>query len=168
MSIIIQTPRFIVRNFLPEEEAIYVDLLLDPDVALYLPKRSREEHKQFFNMAITDYAAGKVLGKWGIFNIKDDDFIGMCLMRPFDDTGLLEIGYSLHQKYWGKGIATEMVKALIAYGFGSTNAKGIVAVTALGNMASQRVLEKAGLQRDGNIIRQNEELAYFKIAKPDL
>lgn len=168
MSIIVKTPRFIIRNFLPEEEEMYIKLLLDPEVALYLPQRNRDQHKQIFKTTLDEYATGNALGKWGIFNITDDDFIGMCLLRYFDESGSVEIGYSLHKKYWGKGIATDMAKALVTYGFNQTNTNEIVAVTALENIGSQRVLQKVGLQRDGNINQYNDELAYFRLPRTSL
>ena len=165
--VIAQNPRFIIRQFLPEEEGIYVELLADAEVALYLPKRTKEENQQIFKTALQDYAAGEVLGKWGIFNTADDDFIGMCLLRIFDESGSVEIGYSLHKKYWGKGIATAMAKALIGYAFDRTATQEIVAVTAPENVGSQRVLEKAGLIRQENINRYGAEAAFFKLPKVD-
>lgn len=165
MTIPITTSRFIIRNFLPKEEHLYLDLLSDPEVALYLPKRTLEEHQQIFKTALNEYATGDVLGRWGIFNLADQDFIGMCLLRPFNENGLVEIGYSLHQKYWGSGLATEMAEVLIAYAFESTHAKEVVAVTAPENIASQHVLEKAGLQRKGTINRNDTEVPYFSRVK---
>jgi ribosomal-protein-alanine N-acetyltransferase len=40
-----------------------------------------------------------------------------------------------------------------------------VAVTDLANIPSQRVLEKAGMQRDGNYVRYGEELAMFRMKR---
>jgi ribosomal-protein-alanine N-acetyltransferase len=164
-TVIVQTADFIIRQFLPQEEGIYVDLLADKEVALYLPKRSKEENRQIFKTALEDYAEGKVLGKWGIFNTADNDYMGMCLLLYFGETQSVEIGYSLHKKYWGKGMATDMAKALINYAFDRTDTPEIVAVTVLENIASQRVLEKAGLHREENINRFNAELAFFKKVK---
>ncbi len=167
-TVIAQNSRFTIRQFLPEEEGIYVDLLADAEVALYLPKRTKEENKQIFKTALQDYAAGETLGRWGIFNAADGDYIGMCLLRYFDGSESVEIGYSLHKKYWGKGIATAMAKALIRYAFDKTTTEEIVAVTALENIGSQQVLEKAGLQRQENINRFDAEVAFFRMTKKDL
>jgi ribosomal-protein-alanine N-acetyltransferase len=79
----------------------------------------------------------------------------------------VELGYVMHQKYWGKGIASEMARIMIGYGFTNTDAKEIVAVTTLENIGSQRVLLKAGMTRMDNFIRPNEkkELAFFKVER---
>jgi ribosomal-protein-alanine N-acetyltransferase len=166
MHAIAQTPRFVIRNFKPEEEAIYMSLFADDRVTVHLPDRSRKEHLQIFRKVFDDYAENNPLGRWGIFNNINGDFIGLCLLREYDDeAGKIELGYVLHQKYWGKGIAGEMAIIMVGYGFTHTDAKEIVAVTTLGNTGSQKVLEKAGLVRMDNFKRDGEELAYFRITR---
>jgi len=166
MSIIAQTPRIIIREFLAEELETYLKHFTDEQVTLHLPKRSREERIIIFNNALTQYQITSATGIWAIFDSATHDFAGSCLLRPFDDkAGVLELGYSLEQKYWGRGIATEMANAILAHGFNDNTITEIVAVTTLANAGSQRVLQKAGFNQGDNLIRNGEELAYFKLAK---
>ena len=166
MPLFIQTPRFVIREFKPEEEELYIALYDDERVIVHLPKRTRAEQAEIFRTTMADNAAGKVLNRWGLFNNGDGDYMGSCLLRPFYDfKDKIELGYSLHQKYWGKGIASEMARIMIAYGFTNTDAAEIVGVTTLGNTASQNVLLKAGMERLDNFFRDGEELAYFRIAR---
>ena len=167
MHIIAQTPRFVIRNFKPEEEDTYMTLFDDERVTVHLPKRTRKLNIEIFRKGLGDYAANKVLGRWGIFNNVDGDFIGLCLLRNFNDIydGKVEVGYVLCQKYWGKGIASEVATILVGYGLTHTDAKEIVAVTTLGNTPSQKVLENAGLIRMPNLVRDREELAYFSLKR---
>ncbi len=166
MYIIAQTPRFVIRNFQPEEEDIYMSLFDDERVTLHLPNRTRKEHIKIFRETLNDYTQRKVLGRWGMFNAIGGEFIGLCLLRNFDDEdGKVELGYVLHQKYWGQGIASEMAILMISYGFTRANALEIVAVTTLENTSSQKVLEKAGLMRMDNYKRDRQELAYFRIIR---
>jgi len=62
-----------------------------------------------------------------------------------DQRSEVEIGYALAPSHWGKGIATEAVKALIDTVFRVTAAEKIVANSRVINPASRRVLEKSGL-----------------------
>jgi [ribosomal protein S5]-alanine N-acetyltransferase len=166
MNIIAQTPRFVIRNFTAEEEATYLSLFEDEDVIEHLPQRSLKENIAIFHTALNDYAEGKALGRWGIFNNGDNDFIGVCLLRAYNyEPGKVELGYVLNKKFWGKGIASEMARIMVAYGFMHTGANEIVAVTSLGNTGSQKVLEKAGLKRMPNFKRDGQELAYFRVEK---
>jgi ribosomal-protein-alanine N-acetyltransferase len=166
MQLIAQTPRFVIRNFNPEDEQVYMSLFDNEQVTIHLPNRSRKEILETFKTALADYTENKVLGRWGIFNNLDGEFIGLCLLRPFnDEASKVELGYVLNQGYWGKGIASEMAIIMVGYGFSRTDAKEIVAVTTLGNTGSQKVLEKAGMERMDNFNREGKELAYFRISK---
>lgn len=60
-----------------------------------------------------------------------------------------EIGYWLGEAHWGRGIMTEAVAAMAAYGFGQFDLIRIEAEVFARNPASMRVLEKSGFQREG-------------------
>ena len=80
MTTIAETPRLIIREFLPEEQETYLAHFTDELVLQYIPKRSREERIAIFQKAMNQYAVNKKLGIWGIFNKADGDFIGSCLL----------------------------------------------------------------------------------------
>lgn len=60
-----------------------------------------------------------------------------------------EIGYWLSEAYWGRGIMTDAVAAVAAYGFERFDLLRIEAEVFARNPASMRVLEKSGFQREG-------------------
>ncbi|MEW6454028.1 MAG: GNAT family N-acetyltransferase [Pseudomonadota bacterium] len=60
-----------------------------------------------------------------------------------------EIGYWLGVKYWGKGYATEAVRALIDHAFTDLDCEALQAAARVTNPASRRVLEKCGFQWTG-------------------
>lgn len=62
-----------------------------------------------------------------------------------------EIGYWLGEPFWGKGIMTRAVKALTHHGIHAWNLQRIYAEPYMTNLASVRVLEKAGFQREGTL-----------------
>lgn len=62
-----------------------------------------------------------------------------------------EIGYWLGEEFWGRGIVTEAVSALVEYGFASFDLVRIYAGVFEWNTASMRVLEKAGFQFEGRM-----------------
>jgi len=166
MRIIAQTPRFCIREFAPAEEETYLSLFDDKEVTLHLPKRNRQENLQMFRETFKEYMEKKVLGRWGMFNNGNDEFIGICLLRCYSNNpDQVELGYVLSKKFWGKGIAGEMAQIMVAYAFTHTSIPEIVAVTTLENIGSQKVLTKAGLERKDNILRDGEELAFFSLRK---
>ena len=61
------------------------------------------------------------------------------------------IGYSLARAHWGHGYATELATGLIRFGFETLGMHRIWAIVEPENAASARVLEKAGMQREGRL-----------------
>jgi ribosomal-protein-alanine N-acetyltransferase len=64
-----------------------------------------------------------------------------------------EIGYELHPYYWGKGLMTEAVRAVVACGHETFGLNRIDAWTLPGNGASDRVLEKSGFRHAEGLVQ---------------
>lgn len=62
-----------------------------------------------------------------------------------------EVGYWLGREYWGRGIATEALRLVTAYGFDRLGLLRLFALPFSDNAASIRVLEKAGFEREGTL-----------------
>jgi RimJ/RimL family protein N-acetyltransferase len=62
-------------------------------------------------------------------------------------TPAVEVAWRLHQPYWGQGYATEAARAAIDDGFRRVGLQEILAMTALLNIASIRVMERLGMVR---------------------
>ena len=73
-------------------------------------------------------------------------FAGMCSfgLRPGESAP--EIGYWIGEPFWGRGIATEAVRAVIDYVFSETDNDRILGAARVVNPASRRVLEKCAFQ----------------------
>ncbi|MCJ7470893.1 GNAT family N-acetyltransferase [Candidatus Bathyarchaeota archaeon] len=86
---------------------------------------------------------------WFLIQKKDGSRIGYMGMGVLG--GFWEIGYVLILSERGKGYCTEAVLLAVDYLFMSKDIVRIQATTYLENVASQKVLEKAGFQREGRI-----------------
>ncbi len=62
-----------------------------------------------------------------------------------------ELGYWLAEPYWGKGIMTAAIKKMVKYAFECFDINRIFARPFGSNMASQRVLEKAGFELEATL-----------------
>jgi len=60
-----------------------------------------------------------------------------------------EAGYDLARPYWGRGIASEALRAIVQFGFERMNLNRIYASTIAANHRSVRLLERLGFQREG-------------------
>jgi ribosomal-protein-alanine N-acetyltransferase len=166
MAIIVQTPRIIVREYLPDEEVLYLELLSDPLVTDYLPKRNNDENSKIFQDTLADYKKGIKLARWGVFDAAIGDFIGFAMLKTTEEQpSIAELGYVIHDRLKGQGIATELAKALLEYGFKKINLTQIFAVTDKANTPSQKVLLKAGFIQGEDMIRGEKSLSYFQISR---
>ncbi len=83
------------------------------------------------------------------------EMAGSCWLDIEDpDSRNASIGYFVDKKRWGRGLATEMVQALINYGFEQLHLHRIYGNCDAENPATRRVLEKVGMRQEG-ILRQH-------------
>ena len=108
---------------------------------------------------------------WAITLKNIDEPIGCIDLVGMDENGVPEIGYALGYDYWGKGIMTETVKAIIADLFEKGYNK-VEACHNIDNPASGKVMEKCGMTycRDGEGIRkfgsdEKVKLKYYEIKR---
>ena len=64
-----------------------------------------------------------------------------------------EMGYWLSEMYWGRGLTTRAVLATVDWAFDNYKLTRIYAMAFSRNVASMRVLEKAGFEREGVLRR---------------
>jgi RimJ/RimL family protein N-acetyltransferase len=97
-----------------------------------------------------DFIASANLGTETVFliTLRSGAVIGACGFTQIDRHPP-EIGYWLGVKHWGKGYATEAVRALIDHIFTDLGDEAIQAAARVTNPASRRVLEKCGFQWSG-------------------
>ena len=85
-----------------------------------------------------------------IKNIETGQFIGLIALnigKP--NYRIAEVWYKLHAAHWRKGYATEALCEVLRFGFITLALHRIEAGCAVENAASIRVLEKAGMTREG-------------------
>jgi RimJ/RimL family protein N-acetyltransferase len=70
----------------------------------------------------------------------------------------IEVGFELHQAWWGRGLATEAARAALRFGFDQHGLDRIISVTAAAHTAARRVMEKAGLTYQGTRYWMNPEV----------
>ena len=69
----------------------------------------------------------------------------------------VEIGYWLGEEFWGRGIATEALTKITDYAIKTHNLHSLYAVPFEWNKASCKVLEKAGYQFKGRMIKSADK-----------
>ena len=120
--------------------------------ALGIP-RNIEETKSIIEPWIAENELSKVKNfTFAIENRLDREFIGLFGLKLGNEKYKRgEVWYKIHSDYWKKGYATESLKAVISYGFEKLKLHRIEAGCAVENIGSIKVLEKAGMIREGRL-----------------
>ncbi|HYD49827.1 MAG TPA: GNAT family N-acetyltransferase [Terriglobales bacterium] len=151
----IETERLLLRPpRLDDAEAIHRGWATDPACTRYLmwrPNTSIHQTVEFLQRAIsgTDVRVGQ---PWLVASRTDGTALGMIDLRLREEGGA-EIGYVYGQHAWGKGIGTEAARAVIGAALSLPQVYRAWATCDVENVASARVLEKAGMQLEGLLRR---------------
>lgn len=141
----------------------------DPDVLRYtgdVPLESVDDARQF----ITKYPDFEDVGygRWACVLKETQTVIGFCGMKYLPDLCEVDIGFRFLPQYWNRGLATEAAAACLAFGFHTMGLKQIVAFVMPENAASVRVLEKAGMQFNGEFDYDGIDALRFVATSLDL
>lgn len=153
----IETERLLLRKFTPDDaDDMFNNWASDPDVTRYLTWPAHncvDGTKWVLSMWIPQYEDGKVFN-WAIYYKETDEVIGNISVVQLDE-GIesADIGYSLGKAFWGKGIMPEALKAVINFLFDEVGLNRIAAGHDVNNPKSGRVMEKAGMKKEG-VLRQ--------------
>ncbi|MGI4762100.1 MAG: GNAT family N-acetyltransferase [Janthinobacterium lividum] len=79
--------------------------------------------------------------------------IGLTVERRFD---WAEVGYWLGQPYWGQGLASEALGAVLRFGFELLRLNKIYATHMAENLASGRVMLKNGMVKEGELVQHTK------------
>ena len=106
-------------------------------------------------------------GVWGMFPRGEETLIGYCGYWFFHDPPQLQLLYGVAPTEWGKGLATEAARALIRYGFEELSFDRIIASADAPNLASLRVMEKAGMSFDKRVFINGLDTVYYTISREE-
>lgn len=153
MSTIIETERLRLRPMNDADLEPFLAMAADPDVTRYvspvaIPRASAEAAFHHYR----EMLATKEYGYWTIDVHAGPSFAGVILLQDVNFTAAftpaIEVGWLLPSAQWGNGYATEGARAVLEYAFSTLRIDEVVALTAAGNVASQRVMERLGMTRD--------------------
>lgn len=149
----IETDRLTLRDVVAEDVDGFHDYMADPAYVRHLPldpmdraevqalvdrvllRQAMPPRDRFFLAAI-ERSSGRLIGE-GIFKILDAA------------NGQGEIGWAVAGPDQGRGIATEIGRALIRFGFVDLRLHRLIARCEIGNDASERVMARLGMTREG-------------------
>ena len=125
-----------------------VDLLADPAISqmavtIQFPYTAETFREKFDRMRVPT-EQGRVAE---YILLHDERTIGSCCYFSLSEGEPFYVGYWLGREFWGKGFASEALLLLLAKMQARAIPLPVTAHVAVDNIASQRVLEKAGFRQ---------------------
>jgi [ribosomal protein S5]-alanine N-acetyltransferase len=159
----IETKRLGLRLLQQEDVDHLAGLNSDSDVRQFFPDgtQNREQTETRMKDFISFYEE-KGLPCFVMFELESGEFVGRCGFGLVE-TGEIEVGYLLHKKFWGKGYASEALTALLEWAKENINTSYIIAFTPVEHIASQRVMQKCGMEHYKNDSAKGVTCCFYRI-----
>lgn len=164
----LSTPRLVLRKLRPEDAADVFDYASDPEVArevTWEAHRSMEDSRGFIAYSMGRYER-KEPCDWGLVLKENGKLIGTCgflWWKP--EHAKAEAGYALSRKYWGRGLMSEALAAVIDFAFDRMELNRLELRCNETNTGSERVMQKNGCKFEGLFREAVFEKGRFKSLK---
>jgi ribosomal-protein-alanine N-acetyltransferase len=158
----LETERLILREMTPKDTEFYfhhfnIDKIID-GCCFPGPSNLEVAKKELELYCINPFKENRGV-RWGIIRKGDVKLIGTCGIYDWDKLShRAEIGYDLNPAYWGQGIMTEALRAILRYGFEKMQLNRVQAIIDSKNAKSTRLVRRLEFKREG-VLRQR---SYFK------
>lgn len=149
------TPRLRLRPFTREDAPDHLRLYRDPEVTRLLGggPLDEEQARQRSAAALTRVSrhwAEHGFGVWALVDKGTGRLVGQCGLLNLPESPDIEILYLLERACWGRGLATEAARAVLAHAFEHLRLPRVVAVTRPEHAASRRIMEKLGMTQEAD------------------
>jgi RimJ/RimL family protein N-acetyltransferase len=149
-TVVLTTPRLLLRTFRRDDLPLYAALNADPEVVRYLGgiPLTRQHSDNIAGWAQQCYAE-EGLGLLAVERHEDGAFLGMCGLhhqRSYPDD--VEVGWRLAREHWGRGYATEAATAWLDHAFVVLGLPRVISITDPPNVRSLAVMHRLGMVFD--------------------
>lgn len=146
----VETQRLVLRPpQLEDASAMFNGWARDTEVTRYLTWRPHTSLKDSQTVLAGAIAAWKAETRFPYMITRKGTGAVMGMIDPRIEGTQVGIGYGLGRAYWGNGFMPEATSTIITWAFQQSTIYRVYATTDVENLASQRVLEKVGMQCEG-------------------
>ncbi|MEH6652430.1 MAG: GNAT family N-acetyltransferase [Motiliproteus sp.] len=161
-----ETERMLIRPLSLDDAPALTAILSDAEVMKYSVRGACDEAatSTFIKWCLSCYESHSI-GPLALIDKESRDIIGFCGVgpEPVGEAVEINLGYRLAKRYWGLGLATESVRAVLAYALGENAFKSVVMIIEPEHGASMRVAEKAGFTDFKNTRFHGREVRLYRM-----
>jgi [ribosomal protein S5]-alanine N-acetyltransferase len=153
---VLTTERLLLRQVRRDDAEALFAMASDEETMRFIgrePHQTIEETHTFIERQMARYTNRTALHWVVTLRAAGDNWvIGSCSFHHFGEEWYrAEVGYDLNRAYWGQGVASEAVSAILSYGFGELGFHRVEAIIDIANERSKNLLLKLGFQYEGNL-----------------
>lgn len=151
-EIVARTKRLRLRTWDDERWAEFVRVTNTPAVMRWLGGVFPPEQMAAARARLDTYQAEHGFTFWVVERRSDDTILGFCGLKRANAPGAeplhgeVEVGWRLREDAWGQGYAREGATASVDLAFDRYAAARVIAFTARGNLPSQGLMKRLGMQ----------------------
>jgi len=149
----LETPRLVLREFLPSDVEPYARMMANPEVCRFLgdgtPLDRADAWRQLAQ--IIGHWELRGFGLWAVEERETRRLVGRIGCYEPEGWPAFEIGYVLARDTWGRGLAREGVAATLEYARRVLERESAISLIRPGNRASIAVAEHFGARRTGSV-----------------
>lgn len=176
-TLYIETERLVLKPFTDKETPGIFELDSNPEVHKYLGKNpitSYNQAKESIAFLKEQYEK-RGIARFATFEKSSGEFIGWSGLKLNKGkketlngfTNFIDIGYRFIPRFWGKGYASETAFACLHFGFTTMNYNIIYGAAEVGNVASNKILQKIGLQFVNTFDHKGVDVNWYELKKSD-
>jgi RimJ/RimL family protein N-acetyltransferase len=144
----LRTERLLLRPWRPGDREPFAAMSADPQVMEWFPSTLGASEAAALADRSKQLFREQGWGLWAVEIPGSAPFIGFVGLNRADTAvgyPSVEVGWRLAAAHWGHGYATEAARAALRHGFDTLGLENIIAITAVGNARSRRVMTRLGM-----------------------
>lgn len=170
MELINETERMLIRPLCLGDVPALTEILGDEEVMKHSVRGACDEAatRLFIDWCLACYESHGV-GPWALVDKDTSALIGFSGVGPerVGEVEELNLGYRLARRCWGRGLATEAARAVLAYAFGSRACDSVVVIIEPEHVASLRVAEKVGFRKFQEVVFHGKAVRLYRLTHDD-
>jgi ribosomal-protein-alanine N-acetyltransferase len=167
-----ESDRLFYRELLPSDDLGMFELDSNPAVQRYTGSKvvtSIDESRMIIAQIRQQYVDHRI-GRWAVLSKETNEFLGWAgfkfhtSMNGYENVH--DLGYRFLQQHWGKGYGYESAQAFVDFGFQEMRFDMICACADVANVASQKILEKCGMQFVNHFQDEGDLCKFYEMKNP--
>ena len=166
---ILETPRLRLRELVAADAPFVLELLSDPDFVRHIGDRGVRDldtAKTYIADGPQASYAAHGFGLWLAELRETGEPAGMCGLLKRDTLEDADMGYAWLPAFRGRGLALEAAVATLRYAFALLRLPRVLAIVGQDNIASQKLLARVGMAKQGVRDIGGEALLVYAIERP--